>query len=73
MRKYYRKGFAVVAHEIGKLAAQSKEFALKITKSIDLLFDRSTSSLSIASEVTNRINSQNEKLESTIILFQKLI
>lgn len=66
------KGFAVVAKEVRKLADQTKDFASKITKTIEELFSKTESSMKFSSEVVQCLSEQNAKLESTKKMFQQV-
>jgi len=66
------KGFAVVAKEVRKLADQTKDFASKITKTIEELFNKTESTMNITSEVVQCLNDQNIKLENTKKMFQQV-
>ena len=66
------KGFAVVSKEVRKLADQTKDFASKITKTIEELFNKTESTMNITSEVVQCLNDQNIKLENTKKMFQQV-
>lgn len=54
------RGFAVVADEIGKLAKQSEEAAIKITKQTRELHSNSAASMETLADVEIATNTQNE-------------
>ncbi len=66
------RGFAVVADEIRVLADQSNESAEKINAIVNALIDNSNTSVTTMSEVSKIIVEQNEKLDSTMEIFQSL-
>ncbi|MCR4902520.1 MAG: methyl-accepting chemotaxis protein [Butyrivibrio sp.] len=59
------KGFAVVATEIGQLAEQSREAAVKINKIVENLVIESQKSVDTLEELNKGIEEQNKQLDST--------
>ncbi|MCR4588029.1 MAG: methyl-accepting chemotaxis protein, partial [Lachnospiraceae bacterium] len=59
------RGFAVVATEIGQLADQSGEAAVKINKIVDNLVDESQKSVDKLGELTEDFTKQSEQLDAT--------
>lgn len=66
------KGFAVVADEIRQLADQSSESAKKISEIVEHLIENSSISVERMNGVLSEIASQNEKLDMTQEVFDKL-
>ncbi len=66
------RGFAVVADEIRALADQSRVSAEKIKKIVDELIHNSDLSVATMKQVTDEIDNQNGKLDSTRMVFEKL-
>jgi methyl-accepting chemotaxis protein len=67
------RGFAVVANEIRKLADQSQNIAVQITRIVNILIENSNSSVEIMTKVTESIKSQDDKLNSTNEVFEGLV
>ncbi len=59
------RGFAVVATEIGQLADQSGEAAVRINKIVDNLVDESEKSVEKLTELTDDFRAQSEQLDAT--------
>lgn len=66
------KGFAVVAQEIRQLADQCGESAGKIANVVNELIGNSNRSVFKMNEVVESISIQNEKMESTLSIFNGL-
>lgn len=66
------RGFAVVANEIRKLADQSKIATAKIAEIVRELIENSNSSVNIMQQVTDNIQQQYDKLNSTNEIFMGL-
>lgn len=64
------RGFAVVASEIQKLAEESNNSALQISKIIDNLLQESEETVRIMSEVDDIVREQKTKLEETKSMFE---
>ena len=66
------KGFAIVASEIGALAAQSTKTVTEINSILEELNSNSSKSLEIMHEMTNASNAQSSTLEETSFIFKEL-
>lgn len=64
------RGFAVVASEIQKLAEESNNSALQISKIIDNLLQESEETVRIMGEVDEIVREQKNKLEETKSMFE---
>lgn len=66
------KGFAVVATEIQHLSQESGDSAQKITEIVKTLSEDSRNSMLVMKEVMERLQEQQDKLNETILKFQKV-
>lgn len=66
------KGFAVVADEIRQLAEQSRASAEEIRMIVEALITNSNTSVKTMNGVSERITTQNDKLDETLKVFNNL-
>ena len=66
------KGFAVVVDEIRQLAEQSRASAEEIRVIVEALIMNSNTSVKTMNEVSESINTQNDKLDETLKVFSEL-
>lgn len=66
------QGFAVVASEISALSEQTNEAVMSIQQTINALVEDSDSAVSTMRRVRNIINRQNENVDKTVGVFNKL-
>ncbi|MBQ9766630.1 MAG: cache domain-containing protein [Lachnospiraceae bacterium] len=66
------KGFAVVADEIRQLAEQSRSSAEEIRVIVEALITNSNTSVKTMNGVSESINTQNDKLDETLKVFNEL-